>query len=321
MINNNLLSVIIPIYNGEKFLDCCIKSVLEQTYKNIELILVDDGSTDSSCLICQKYASTDNRIKYIFKENGGPGSARNVGIENSTGDFIAFVDCDDWVEQNSYYFLMSEFENNIDAVFGKGRKVYSNKSTQICFSYFDEKTALRGKDVVGKILLEQIGSQPVQCIYRRELWDNVRFENGFYEDIPTTFKVFLNANNVIFTNIVFYNYRMNKKSISHTKIKAISRLLFISFFDRYQYVVSKRELKPYVVITCLFVSHYAITTLVKHSLVKRMQKCEKEKMEQFLRDNKAIVIEHKKELPKKIKFLSSVYYKARIAFNFISLFF
>ena len=206
-------------------------------------------------------------------------------------------------------------------MFGKGRKVYSDKSTQICFSYFDKRTILCGKDVVDKMLLEQIGSQTVQCIYRRDLWDNVRFENGFYEDIPTTFKAFLNANNVIFADVVFYNYRMNEKSISHTKAKAISRLLFMSFFTRYQYVVSKRALKPYVAITCLFVSHYAITTLIKHSLVKRMQKCEKEKIELFLRDNKAIVTEHRKKLPAKIKLLSSIYYKARIVFNLISLIF
>ena len=95
-----LISIIIPVYNVEKYLDKCINSVLMQTYKNIEILLINDGSTDSSGQICESYAKKDSRIKVIHKENGGLSDARNVGIEHSTGSYIMFVDSDDYIDCN-----------------------------------------------------------------------------------------------------------------------------------------------------------------------------------------------------------------------------
>lgn len=101
-----MISIVVPIYNSSKYLDKCIKSILNQTYRDFELILVDDGSTDESYAICKHYADEDNRIKTIHKENGGQGSARNLGLDIARGEYIGFVDSDDFIHPNYYEMLI-----------------------------------------------------------------------------------------------------------------------------------------------------------------------------------------------------------------------
>ena len=107
----DLITIVVPVYNVEKYLRKCIDSILNQTYKNLEIILVDDGSPDNCGQICDEYAKKDNRIKVIHKENGGVSQARNVGIDNSNGEFIAFVDPDDYIEKEMLYKLKNNIEN------------------------------------------------------------------------------------------------------------------------------------------------------------------------------------------------------------------
>ena len=99
---DDLISVIVPVYNVEEYLDRCIESIVNQTYKNLEILLIDDGSTDNSYNICDKWAKKDNRIKVVHKENGGVSSARNVGLDVATGDYIGFVDSDDYISIDMY---------------------------------------------------------------------------------------------------------------------------------------------------------------------------------------------------------------------------
>lgn len=111
------LSVIIPIYNAEKYLHRCIKSILNQTYTNIEIILVNDGSKDNSAKICEEYAKKNKNIIYVSKQNEGPGPARNKGIEIATGDFIGFVDSDDFIYKEMYFEMLREaVKNDADVV-------------------------------------------------------------------------------------------------------------------------------------------------------------------------------------------------------------
>ncbi len=111
------VSIIIPVYNVQTYIEECLKSLLQQTYKNLEIILVNDGSTDNSGIICDKYAEADTRIRVFHKENGGVSSARNVGLQNVTGDYVTFVDPDDWIEPDMYEKMVMHFDNNIEAVF------------------------------------------------------------------------------------------------------------------------------------------------------------------------------------------------------------
>ena len=114
---DSLISVIVPIYNSEKYLDNTIKSIINQTYKNLEIILVDDGSTDKSYEICKKYQKKDNRIKLFHQKNKGVSFARNIGIENSNGEFLTFLDSDDLIDKKMYEKLFNAFDNNLDYVF------------------------------------------------------------------------------------------------------------------------------------------------------------------------------------------------------------
>ena len=98
--NEELISVIVPIYNGEKYLAECVYSIINQTYKNIEILLMNDGSTDSSLSLCENFAKEDNRIRVINKKNTGVSDTRNKGVEMSNGKYILFVDCDDYLEKN-----------------------------------------------------------------------------------------------------------------------------------------------------------------------------------------------------------------------------
>ena len=117
MNNYKKLSIIVPIYNVELYIRRCLDSLVNQTFKNLEIILVDDGSPDDSGKICDEYASQDNRIKVIHKQNGGVSSARNAGLAVVTGDYVCFVDPDDWLALDAYEKLLKHFEQDIDAVF------------------------------------------------------------------------------------------------------------------------------------------------------------------------------------------------------------
>lgn len=116
--NNPLISVIVPVYNSEKYLHRCIDSILSQTYTNFELLLVDDGSRDRSAAICDEYALKDSRVRVFHKENGGVSSARNLGLDNANGEWVAFVDSDDWVEKN--YFFNLQTDSDVEFVIVQG---------------------------------------------------------------------------------------------------------------------------------------------------------------------------------------------------------
>ena len=134
----NLISVIIPVYNAEKFLNKCLDSVIGQTYKNLEIILVDDGSQDDSGKICDEYAQKDNRIKVIHKENGGDSSARNTGLKMATGKYITTIDSDDWIELNAYEDMLKVLlEKNVDIVRCGFYKNYGEKCEEMTFVYPD----------------------------------------------------------------------------------------------------------------------------------------------------------------------------------------
>lgn len=113
-----MISVIVPVYNAEKYLDRCIQSILGQTYKDLELLLIDDGSTDSSGIICDKYAQQDTRIRVFHKENGGASTARNLGLDEAKGEWVAFVDSDDWIEAEMYEEMLAAAQyHSVDAVY------------------------------------------------------------------------------------------------------------------------------------------------------------------------------------------------------------
>ncbi len=216
-----LINIIVPVYNTEKYIRKCLDSIINQTYRNLEIILVDDGSTDSSGDICDEYAQIDARIKVIHKENGGVSSARNAGLDICTaeGDFVAFVDSDDWLELNMYEILLEQIHlYNADIATCKISIEYSDNSrivhkklkSNICFSAQD-KEALIKNFLNRKIYTSSANDK----LYNIKLFSEIRFPaNQFYEDNYLVLEILLRAKKIVVGYDSFYHYRQNNNSIT-----------------------------------------------------------------------------------------------------------
>ncbi len=210
-----LISVIVPIYNVEKYLDRCIKSIVNQTYENLEIILVDDGSPDNSPKMCDEWAKKDKRIKVIHKENGGVSSARNIGIDKSRGEWITFVDADDYIEP-TYAEDMLAVSNDFDTKYicCGYNKVYSNKSETINSS--GEIIELNKKDFLIALLNVQTSYGFVHMkLIHKDVIGNVRFNEELPVGEDALFNVQLckNLDKAVIYNKPLYNYRINLNSV------------------------------------------------------------------------------------------------------------
>lgn len=206
---NKKISVIIPVYNtNPEFLQKAINSVLNQTYKNIEVIIVNDGSTDNNTLNFLKTLDNKN-INIINQENKGAGGARNTGINSATGDYIGFLDADDWLDKNFYEVLFNLCKNN-DADIACGMLTRATKFRKIKMEYFKDGIYSNFSDKMGNISNGSVCSK----LFRKSLFENVRFiEHIYWEDNPVLVELLLKSNKVAFTTKVRYLYRKNTSSI------------------------------------------------------------------------------------------------------------
>jgi glycosyltransferase involved in cell wall biosynthesis len=291
-INISIVSVIVPVYNVQSFLNKCLDSIVNQTYEHLEILLIDDGSTDSSGIICEDYREKDRRVKVIHKENGGLSSARNAGLDLANGDYVLFIDSDDWISHNYIQSLIDCVKTNkdISIVCSKIRKFRSNSMDEEIFLTTLKDGIYEKDDVVKIILLEKIGSQVVRGLYKRELWNSIRFPlNRFYEDIPTTYKVHANASKIQFISNSTYFYREHDSSISYSK-KKTSYHIFLGFFERWKYsIVSYPEIADDC---CSIASNYAISSLF-HSCGSRKFCCDRKLLKKIIKDNKKIFLRNK----------------------------
>ena len=213
---SNIISIIVPIYKVEKYLDRCINSILNQTFKDFELILVDDGSPDRCGDICEEYAKKDKRIKVIHKENGGLSDARNAGLDIATGKFIGFIDSDDFIHKDMYMILY-------DAIIKSKSDI-----SQCKFKYFSKEDELNkniindGKyeiynniDAIGEVIdNKNLNANVWNKLYKRELFNDIRFPKGkIHEDEFVTYKVFYRAKTVSYVNKELYYYFSNDTGI------------------------------------------------------------------------------------------------------------
>lgn len=216
------LSLIVPIYNVEKYLEKCINSILNQTFSDFELILVNDGSPDNCKSICEKYEKIDKRIKVVNKENGGLSSARNAGLDIAKGEYIGFIDSDDWIHVDMYKKLIEIAEKN------------SADIVQCDYiDAYDDDTTITNKDtynwkVIDKFeaikMLVEFGREHVvgvvswNKVYRRSLFDSIRFPVGrLNEDEFTTYKLLYKSNKIVFGDEKLYFYRQTPNSIMNKK--------------------------------------------------------------------------------------------------------
>lgn len=214
-----LISVIVPVYNVEKYLNKCIDSIINQTYKNLEIILVDDGSTDNSGKICDEYAKKDNRIIVIHKENGGLSNARNAGIKNSQGLYTSFVDSDDYILPNMIdrlYKIMIQNQADISICnFTRSKEEMKEETTKkICIEKYSQEDYLKK---YFKIKYQGCEYYAWNKLYKRELITPDQYPQGLTsEDVLGTYKAILKAKKIVKTNEVLYVYRINEESITGT---------------------------------------------------------------------------------------------------------
>lgn len=294
-----MISVIVPIYNVEKYLSKCIESIINQTYKDLEIILVDDGSTDSSGKICDEFATKDNRIKVIHKNNGGVSSARNQGLDKANGDYIAFVDSDDYIEKDMYEKMINIINKygvdivscNYNHVNGKIEPFFSLDKDE----YIDNKTELIEKIFQYKnydmILFNKL--------YKKYIWNNIRFPIGINlaEDLMMLYPTINLANKFYCMKEALYN-KMNRDNGLTNSTKIEDYINNVIGYEEFLIKVKQNKLLDYerILVSCydgLF-RHY------KHLLdyIYIYNNLEYEKLKKEI-ENKLIKMYDKKILSKK----------------------
>lgn len=212
------ISVIIPVYKVEKYLKRCVESVVNQTYKNIEIILVNDGSPDKCGEICDAYAKIDSRIKVIHKENGGLSSARNAALDIALGEYIMFVDSDDWISENSLEQLNEYIDMGYDIINFKFSFVKEN-SKELIETHNDVKDSYECDLItyIDKLFSGELNFFIWNKLYKKNLFDEVRFPEGRnYEDLATIYKLYFKAKKIIVTDYTLYYYWLgNSNSITN----------------------------------------------------------------------------------------------------------
>lgn len=216
---NPLITVIVPIYNTEKYLEKCLNSILFQTYTNLEILLVNDGSTDNSMKICDEIVLCDKRVKVIHCQNGGQGFARNLALDIANGDYIGFVDSDDWIENDMYEFLLSLAHKTQSDIVGCGNyKVSFDDQLELCeepgdyqFTNFEAFEALVNSN---KILNTSVCNK----LFRASLLKEIRFPTvRAYEDDEFIYKAFYFSNKIYQSSIPKYYYLIREQSTMTSK--------------------------------------------------------------------------------------------------------
>lgn len=222
---NELISIIVPIYNVEKYIDKCIESIVNQTYKNIEVLLIDDGSTDNSGNICKKWINKDNRIKYYHQNNSGVCSARNKGLNEANGKYIGFVDADDWISPTMYeslYSLLINYQCNL-SICSRIRIIEDKQITypNTGIHYFED-----GKVDMRMLACKYDLNICMNKLYKKEIFNELRFPTNmtYGEDLYIVPEILSRANKIVYTSNGLYYYleRNNSASFSFNELKALN---------------------------------------------------------------------------------------------------
>lgn len=237
-----MISVIVPVYNTERLLRQCVESILNQTYSDLEILLVDDGSTDASGEICDEYAAKDNRVKVFHIENRGVASARNVGLKEATGEYVGFVDSDDWAEPDMYEVLLAEIER-AKADIGACGMWYSfatkeEPAKNVCNQIF------YGNEIPAALILNKLKVFVSNKLFKRSVWESVSFPEGhFYEDVFVLHRVLLKAQTLVSTSKVLYHYRQRSGSI--VTVRSMNNLAdyWAAYYDRYEILSQIPEIR------------------------------------------------------------------------------
>lgn len=241
MINNQLISVIVPVYNVEHYLNRCVDSILAQTCSDLEILLVDDGSTDNSGAICDAYARQDARVQVIHKKNGGLSDARNCGIEHAKGRYFCFVDSDDGIAPQMIEVLYRNLLNAGADVSAVALRSFSTEELPAVEDALKKVQYMTGKEALRSILQsEELGDFAVNKLYKRELFENVCYPlDRMMEDQGTTYKLLDQCQAVAYCPVPLYFYYQRPDSILHKRTKKFYEDKWDMGYQRYRDIRKK----------------------------------------------------------------------------------
>lgn len=231
-----LISVIIPVYNVAAYLPTCIQSVLSQDYRTLEVVLVDDGSTDGSAEICDAYGRQDSRVKVIHQKNGGAANAKNTGLRAVSGDYLAFVDSDDYLEPGAFRHMASLLDqHDADVVQCSFRDVFANETVDHVL--LREQVLFSAEDYLKRYTIDWTCCLLWDKLYRRSLFEGILFEEGhIVDDEFFTYQGIMNAEKIIHDPKIVYNYRKRASSVT-AKLQYREMIIF----DKLDYLDKRRK--------------------------------------------------------------------------------
>ena len=320
---NDLITIIVPVYKVEKYLAKCIENIINQSYANLEIILIDDGSPDNCGEMCDNYAREDKRIKVIHKENGGLSDARNRAIDITTGKYILLVDSDDYLEKNAVEYLSNVANKyNADIVIGQSNLVYEGKEGKKVkvysdFTREDSQEEIYNAEQALEMMLynSKFTNNALNKLYRTTLFEDIRYPVGkLYEDLATTYKLISKSEKIVLGKKITYNYLTDRNdSIMNKKfdLRRMQGLEFteeiLDFVKKYYPNIEKSAISR-LYMECIFI-------LLKIPFGKKYKE-QNRKLRQYLRKYRITVTTNKK-MPKKQKMLCIVTIFGRIPLRII----
>ena len=304
MIKNDLISIIIPIFNTEKYLSKTINSILSQSYKNIEVILVDDGSDDNSLSICKEYAKKDNRIVVIHNENSGVSKTRNIGLEQAKGDFISFVDSDDYIEKNMIEELYNlHLKTNSDITMCS--IIRENQNGKEFEKIIYPNKTISQKKIIENTINDNIRDYLWNKLYKKDLFDEIEFPKGkIYEDVLTLYRLYSKANHLTSTDDVLYHYVNRENSIVNSSSGRKAQSLYDAYTKK---LIDIESFYPEFASLCRYqrIIH-EINYFIELSKEEKIDYTNlKEKINNLKND---CIFNHKYTVKQKIKYILMVYF-------------
>lgn len=306
MDKNEKISIIVPVYNAEKYLKKCINSIINQTYSNLEIILIDDGSTDNSGNICDEFAKKDNRILVIHKKNEGLSATRNVGIEKATGEFIGFVDSDDYIEKDMYEILYKDITRYDADVASISISMVKKNGKKISGTDTNERNIYENDDIIKELLLHKtLKNYSCDKLYKAELFENIRYIVGVaYEDVPFMFKIMSKAKKVVYYDAIKYFYVKHENSLSAVTSEKNVNDYIDAIINRF--ILTEKEYKSLNIYNLYAIANTAIHAYYKVMLSSKSIENHRKKLD-FLKDKCEYIYNN---FEKEVVGLFSVYQKA-----------
>ena len=234
-----MISIIVPVYKVEPYLPQCLESIINQTYKNLEVILVDDGSQDRCGESCDEYAKKDNRIKVFHTENGGLSAARNYGMTRAGGEHLGFVDSDDWIEPDMFELLLAQMEEHHGVVASCG--FYAEYPERVVTTPVIDKEFDNTPDLLRALIQGKCRNVVWNKLYRRSCFTGIKFtQDHVYEDISVMYKVFSKATSAISCSKPLYHYRKREEAISQVFLWKHLTDFWLAHKERYDFFLKSR---------------------------------------------------------------------------------